>query len=81
MEGIIYMLGKVNEAVIKSVRVMADMGMEESESFLAVLPWIKVQQEIVRELHITQEKIGIKIILGEEDFHNHWERLRVQENS
>lgn len=81
MEVIILLLGEVDCAIKKSIKILLQMKKGREETFLTVLPWIKVQKEIFDMCGLTKKQVGINLILSEADFQDHLTLIKVQDVS
>ena len=75
----ILILGCVDGSIRKSIRALSDMGKDKDEILLAILPWMKLQREIVEANYLTEKEIGIKLILSEEDYRSYLSLLKNQD--
>ena len=51
----ILILGCVDGSIRKSIRALSDMGKDKDEILLAILPWMKLQREIVEANYLTEK--------------------------
>ena len=79
LAGIILQLGEIDCAIKKSIKILLQMGKETEETFLTVLPWIKVQKEMFDMCGLTKEQVGISLILNEVDYQDYLSRLKAQD--
>lgn len=67
MEKVALAIGKVDEAIKKSIRALKEMGKGDSEILMTILPWMELQEKLFESSEDLQELIQTNLILNEKD--------------
>ncbi|MCR5703729.1 MAG: hypothetical protein K6G85_03825 [Eubacterium sp.] len=80
MEKVALVIGKVDEAIKKSIRALKEMGKGDSEILMTILPWMELQEKLFESSEDLQELIQTNLILNEKDCLEYIHSLEAQDS-